>query len=207
MKARFWILALFSLLIINLAWVWRVDQYSKEYTQRMNDNRNRFIQANKELYLMNRGWEFSMRSNDRLIPGDITIEAAKGPVLTLDNYIGSSRKLILVLSDHHCSTCVDQVLFALKNEITELYRKNILVLFSVSGPTREQWEYRQKILTGVKFLEVRDKCLNLPMDSLDNPYFFIAGPEHIANLAYIPYPSLEVQTKEYLNLVETRFLN
>ena len=45
------------------------------------------------------------------------------------------------------------------------------------------------------------------MDSLDIPYFFITCPEHLANLTYTPYPSLEVQTKEYLNLIEQRYFN
>ncbi len=205
MKARFWLLSVFVLLIINLAWIWRFDQNNKEYTLRMNDNRNRFIQANRELYLMNRGWEFTMKSNDQPIPEGIMVQPEKGSVSDLNNYIGPSKKLVLVLSDRHCSTCVDQLLFALKNEINEIHRDNLLILFSVQGPTQAQWRQRQKILTGVEFLEIQDKSLHLPMDSLDIPYFFMTGPEHLAGLTYTPYPSMEEQTKEYLNLIEKRY--
>lgn len=173
----------------------------------MNDNRNRFIQANRELYLMNRGWEFTMRSNDQPLPESVWVQPEKGIAADLSNYIGQSKKLILVLSDRHCSTCVDQLLFTLKNEIAEINRDNLLILFSIQESTHEQWTHRQKILTGVEFLEIRDKSLHLPMDSLDIPYFFITGPEHLANLTYTPYPSLEVQTKEYLNLIEQRYFN
>ncbi|MCX6226882.1 MAG: hypothetical protein NTV01_19395 [Bacteroidia bacterium] len=207
MKARFWLLSILVLLIINLAWIWRFDQNNKEYSQKMNDNRNRFIQANRELYLMNRGWEFTMKSNDHPLPQGILVQPEKGSVADLNNFIGRSKKLVLVLSDRHCSTCVDQLLFTVKNEIPEVYRNNILILFSVNGPTREQWNHRQKILTGVEFLQIQDKGLKLPMDSLAIPYFFITGPEHLANLAFTPYPSLEVQTKEYLNLIEKRYFN
>jgi|GEM_PF-1678338 len=207
MKARFWLLSIFILLIINLAWIWRFDQNNKEYSQRMNDNRNRFIQANRELYLMNRGWEFTMKSNNKEIPEGIWVQPSKGDATDLNNYIGQSKKLVLVLSDRHCSTCVDQLLFMVKNEITEINRDNLLILFSVQGPTREQWNHRQKILTGVEFLEIQDKSLQLPMDSLEIPYFFMTGPEHLADLTFTPYPTLEVQTKEYLNLIKQRYFN
>lgn len=207
MKTRFWLLSIFILIVVNLAWIWRFDQNSKEYTQRMNENRNRFVQANRELYLMNRGWEFTMQSNDRALPEELAVKPGNGAVSDLNKYIGLSKKLILVLSDRHCSTCVDQLLFMIKNEIPEINRDNILVLFSVSSPTQDQWRHRKKILTGVEFLEISDKGLKLPMDSLEIPYFFMTGPERLADLTFTPYPSLEVQTKEYLKLIKQRYFN
>lgn len=199
MKTRFWFLSACSLLVINLAWVWRFDQSNTEYTQRMNENRERFVQANRELYLMNRGWEFSLKSEDNSLPAVIEVQPQTESLSRLDQYIGHSKKLILVLSDRHCSTCVDQLLFTVRNEISEPDRGNILILFSGTGQTREQWNHRQKILSGVEFLEIREKCLNLPMDSLEIPYFFLVGPENKVSMAFATYPSLEVQTKAYIN--------
>lgn len=206
MKAGFWGLAGFLLLIINLAWIWRLDQNSTENNQRMTDNRNRFIQANKELYLLNRCWQFTLRSNDLPLPESLSVKTWKSGKTDLNSFIGQSNKLVLVLSDRHCSTCVDQLLFTMKNEMPEISRTSILVLFSVNGPTMEQWKHRQKILSGVEFLEIADKSLNFPADSLEIPYFFLTGPEHLADLTFTPYPSLETQTKEYLRHIKQRYL-
>ncbi len=208
MKARFWLLAITFLLIINAAWVWRLDQNSKEYNLRMNDTRDRFIQANRELYLMNRDWKFSMRSNGHMLPLHLQVQSANRAPSTLSKHLNSSDKLVLVLSDRHCSTCVDQLLFLVKNEIPEFYRNNILILFSTEeNGTREPWLHRQKILTGAEFLEIQERSLQLPMDSLSNPYFFMTGPDQMTRFAFTPYPSLEAQTKEYLNLIKQRYLN
>jgi len=207
MKAKHWLLAILVLLIINLTWIWRMEQNSQEYTQRMTDTRNRFIEVNRELYLMNRGWEFTMKSNGQYLPDTIRARCSNGESADLRNFIGTGKKLVLVLSDRHCSTCIDQLLFMLKNEINERNRENLLILFSGHESTQEQWSYRKKIITGVEFLEIQDKSLQLPMDSLEIPYFFFSGPDHLTNLAYTPYPTLEDKTKQYLNLIEQRYFN
>jgi len=207
MKAKFWLFSIVILLVINLAWIWRFDQNNREYNERMTDNRNRFIQANRELYLMNRGWEFSIKTNNRPLPASIRETTLSGRAVDLFRCTNRSEKLVLVLSDRHCSTCVDQLLFTVKNEIPEFSRENLLILFSASGPTRSQWSNRQKILTGAEFLEIEDKSLNLPIDSLGIPYFFMTGPDHTAYLTFTPYPSLEVQTREYLKLIKQRYFN
>jgi hypothetical protein len=205
MKAKFWFVFFIAIFFINLAWIWRINQNSKEQNIRMNDNRTRFIQTNRELYLMNRGWEFAMKSNDQPLPVNLWIKSIKGDSIILNKYLGDSKRLVLVLSDLHCSTCVDQLLFIVKNEINEQFRHKVLILFSASGSTHQQWEHRQKILPGSDFLEIPDQSLHLPMDSLENPYFFITGPDNRAKLTYTPYPSLEAQTKVYLTMIKERF--
>ena len=207
MKAKFWLLSIVILLVINLAWIWRFYQNNREYTERMTENRNRFIQANRELYLMNRGWEFSIKSNNRPLPASIWETNLSGKAIDLYHRTNRSEKLVLVLSDRHCSTCVDQLLFTLKNEIPEISRENLLILFSASGPTRSQWRLRQEILAGADFFEIEEKSLKLPLDSLEIPYFFMTGPDHMAYLTFTPYPSLEVQTREYLKLIRQRYFN
>ncbi len=208
MKARFWLWWILIILMINATWIWRLDQNSKEDNLQMNDTRDRFIQANRELYLLNRDWRFSMKSNGKPLPVNLEVQRANGENSIMDKHLGAKKKLILVLSDRHCSTCVDQLLFLVKNEIPEFYRNNILILYSRENQaTKDQWLQRQKILTGAEFLEIAERSLQLPMDSLGNPYFFIAGSDKIAGFAFTPYPSLEAQTKEYLSLIRERYLN
>jgi hypothetical protein len=207
MKAKFWLLLTFMVLIVNLAWIWRLDQNNKEYNERMNDTQSQVVQVNRELYLMTKGWEYAMKSNDQPLAENMRVQSPLEIPMSLYNCIGQSRKLVLVLSDRHCSSCVDQLLFAVKNEIDEIYRHNLLIFFSIQGPTRQQWIQRQKILPGVEFLEIPEKGLRLPMDSLEIPYFFMTGPDHLADLAFTPYPSLEVRTREYLNLIEKIYFN
>lgn len=207
MKTKFWLVSVLVLIVINLTWVWRFEENNREYAMRMTDSRNRLIQSNRELYLMNRGLEFSLKSNDRHLPLQLIAQPTGGEPLNFDSFVGNSRKLVLVLSDRNCSSCVDQLLFLVRTEISEIYRKNLLILYSVQGPSGDQWLTRQKILAGVEFLEIPDRGLQLPMDSLEIPYFFMTGPERMAGLTFTPYPSLEEQTKDYLNLIEMRFFN
>lgn len=207
MKAKFWLLPLAVLIIVNIAWVLRFKQTGRDQNIRMNDSRSRLIQINRELYLMNRGWEFSLKSNDQSIPEDLWVQGYGESSDCLSDCVGESRKLVLVLSDSHCSSCVDQLLFMLKNEIAGKNRRNLLILFSKQGPTQDLWTNRQKILAGVDFVEIHEKSLHLPVDSLEIPYFFMVGPERMAGMTYTPYPSLEAQTKAYLSLIENRYFN
>jgi hypothetical protein len=207
MKIRFWLLSFIILMILNLAWLWRFNLNSREYGQRVNDHRSRYIQANKELYLLNRSWEFSVKSNERQLPDPVRVQSIAGESGSFVNYLNKSKKLVLVLSDRHCSTCIDQLLFLVKNEIPFLYRDRILVLFSAGEHSRGQWERRQKIFAGTDFLEIDDQSLNLPMDSLGSPYFFVTSREQAAMLSFAPYPALEAQTKEYLSLIKQKYFN
>lgn len=206
MKAIVWVFSALALLLINAAWIWRLDQLSTDHNQTMTENRNRYIQTNRELYLMNRAWELSLKSSGQPLPAKISASSDDGISGDLRDFIGSSKKLILVVSDHNCSTCVDQLLFMVKNEIPELNRERILILFSADGKTRSQWRQRQRILTGSKFLEIPDKCLGMPMDSLEIPYFFISGPDYLAGQTFTPYPTLDAQTREYLKEISNRYL-
>lgn len=207
MKTRYLLLSIFIMVMINAAWIWRLDKNSTESNERMNETRTRFIEANRELYLMNRDWKFSMKSDGRHLPDHLTVRTLEGQSLDLGNEVNGCRKLVLVLSDRHCSTCVDQLLFMVKNEIPEFYRKNILVLFSPEDSLKVTWLHRQKMLPGARFLEIHDRSLQLPMDSLSNPYFFTSGPDMVAGLTYTPYPTLEIQTLEYLRLIKERYFN
>lgn len=206
MKTRYWLVLSTILVVINLAWIWRIDKNSQEYNQRIDDTQNRFMQVNRELSLLKRGWDYSMMSDGQKIPADIKVRNQGGNINQLTDYIGLMKKLVLVVSDRHCSTCVDQLLFLIRNEIPAIQRNNILVLYSSGDKNHSQWEYRKKILTGVSFLEMEDFSLGLAMDSLDIPYLFMAGPERLATLSYAPFPSLESQTKDYLKLISIRHL-
>jgi hypothetical protein len=204
MKARF-TLSILMLLAVNLAWIWRIDQADKENARRLTDSSNRYMEISRELYLMNHGWEYTILSNNMALPKPLLAKTIDGSVADFPECTRSGEKLVLVLSDRHCSTCVDQLLFTVKNEFPQLERDKIIVLFSSTGPSKEQWHYREKILDGVRFLEIADRSLHLPLDTLDIPYVFVTGPEHIADLTFTPYPTLESQTHKYLEMVRTRF--
>jgi len=205
-KVRYWLVICLMLLLVNLAWIWRIDQNGKEYSQRINDSQNRYMQVNRELHLMKRGWDYSMRSNAQALPEGLKVDSGKGTGSYLSDQIGRGRKLILVLSDQHCSTCIDQLLFLVRNEIPAEQRHDVLILYSVSESAENHWDHRKKILTGVEFLKMEDSGLGLPMDSLGIPYFFITGPEHLAMMTHAPYPTLENQTKDYIKLMTHRYL-
>jgi hypothetical protein len=207
MKASTWMPAATILILVNLAWIWRLDQLTRETNVRMSENRDRFITANRELYLLNRGMEFMLKTNDLPLPENFYRIEGMVNGRWFDDFRGSSKKLVLVVSDRCCSTCVDQLLFTIKAEISETDRHNLLILYSLSTNSGEEWNYRRKMLPGAVFTEVPDRCLNLPADSLDIPYFFVTGPERTADLTFTPYPSLEEQTRSYLNLVSQRFFN
>lgn len=171
----------------------------------MNESRARYLEVNRELSTMNRGWRYTIRSNGQSLPQNVRVQAEDGTSSYLNAHIGLSGKLVLVASDRHCSSCVDQLLFTLKNEIAENNRNHILILFSEQHPSQGMWWQRKAILTGAEFLEISERGLHLPMDSLEIPYFFLTGAGLTANLTYAPFPSLEEQTKEYLTLIEDRF--
>jgi hypothetical protein len=207
MKTRVWLPLIFLVLMINLTWVLKFDLNNKEYRRRMNDSHNKIIEMNRELSMMNRSWRYAIRSNGQHLPSTLQVQSKDGTSYILDNYLSLSEKLILVVSDRHCSSCVDQLLFTMKNEITGSKRDHLLILYSEQDHAYEKWRQRQAILTGVEFLEISGNGLQLPMDSLEVPYFLMAGADLTANLTYAPFPSLEEQTKEYLDLIANRFFN
>jgi len=207
MKTQFWLLSLGALLVINIAWLYKTKHNNQLYNQRLTDSRAHYIEVNRELSQINKGCEYAIKTDHQVLSGSIRVKSLENASGMLDDYLGQSEKLILVVSDHHCSTCVDQILFLVKNEIAEQKRDQVLVLFSKESSSEEQWNHRQKILPGVQFLEIQYQSLRLPMDSLGIPYFFQAGIEHLVFQAFAPYPALELQTKGYLNEIDKRLIN
>ena len=198
-------LAALILLAVNLAWIWRMDQEDRASAQRMSESRNRLIETSRELYLMNRGWEYSIRSNGKRLPDTLRARPANGNPVSFEDLTRSGNRLVLVASDRNCSSCIDQLLFTVKELFPGGTRDNILVLFSSGESALEQWEYRESILDGARFLEIGPGGLNLPLDSLEIPYLFVTGPENIADLAFTPYPTLMLQTRQYLTTIKQRY--
>jgi len=160
--------------------------------------------SNHDYLMIRRAWMYSIASDAHSLTA-LSLVREHGSADRLRQVVGESEKLVLVVSDQHCDSCVDALLFCLKKNLNQLGRKNLLVLFGAGSGNRNLWESKQLILPEVPFLEIPDKGLGLPADSLHTPYFFVTGPELTTSMTFLPYPTREEHTEVYLNLIANRF--
>jgi hypothetical protein len=207
MKAGNWILTVMVLLSVNGAWIWRSVRNHREYSGQVERIKVHYNGMEREIFLLKKGWKYAMRTDGCRLPGSMKARLENGSATTLGEMIGNTGRLLLILSWRHCSSCIDQLLFTMKQNIPVEGRKQVDIICCSDRDDDRSWEYRRKILPGVRFVKISGSGLKLPADSLEVPYFTVVGRELRTTQTYIPYPSLAEETEAYIHLIANKYLN
>lgn len=207
MKRRDLILTGVILVFINLAWIWRVDQNRKDYRTREAGSRELSYRLNLDNQMLKLAYLGSVGSDMVYLSPETGVCDKDLQIGPLVKYIGTSEKLVLFLSDRHCSSCIEEVLFLLKKVAFKIGSENILVAYKRVDSPQSVWLQRKLIIPDIPFVELRFPDGSLPMDTADFPCFFITGPSMITGMTYIFLPSMDKSNAEYLEMVGLRFQN
>jgi hypothetical protein len=199
------ILSAIILLAVNLAWMVRCERGRKEQLVRaagLMESSYRLDRDNKLIlsaYLNSAGSELSrLLSYQQVVDGEIQSGI-------LYDYIGTSSKLILLLSDRNCSTCIDDVLFRLKKVSFRIGVENILVAYIRFDSPETVWHQRSLIIPEIKFIELKEQDAITSGNVIDLPFLFLAGPSMKTDMAYIYLPSMDDPNEKYFEMVANRF--
>ncbi len=116
----------------------------------------------------------------------------------LDSLIsGPNPKLIVRITDHQCSTCVDQLLFSVKSAIDSIGLENVAILYSSSTQASLGLQYRRNILEQVVFVNLVNDAPLSEWDHLGLPYFILCDQDLLFS-PYIPIENNDQYCKNYL---------
>ena len=187
MKNHQFSLVIISLLILSNLLVW--TQYRVKAHELMSEKS--IAQSSYEQLLGNyketrTAWAVSASSEVSVLPEQCLKE------------IGMKKALVVRISDQHCSTCVDQLLFRIKKYISLIGPEQLYVVFSKHEANQMQLKKRVRLIKPIKFIEISEDLTLTSLDQFNIPYLFIAREGHITK-CYMPFPVNEQHTTTYLD--------
>lgn len=197
-------LGFLSFIIINGAWIWKYHQTVQELSARLGDARIRLEQTFDEYSFLSKTWKTGIESNAGSLDGSLTLWSMDGRSSPLKQLLSQDKKLILLLSDSNCSSCVEKLLFLLNREKFVDIARHLLVLYSAEDETIKIWSQRQQILSRVRFFRVQEIGVKMHLD-LTHPVFFLSGPDLVAEHYYTIFPALDNLTEDYLAVIARRY--
>ncbi|MFO7616458.1 MAG: hypothetical protein R6V75_04335 [Bacteroidales bacterium] len=199
--------ALLMLLCLSLSVVWLMVERVGTIKEREGIAEQRIDLLSRALSQARsgRGWEIGMGGRD--IPLDLAVHTEDLSLKTLSEWLGSGRRLVLFLSDRHCSTCIEQALFALKSRLPEIGAENIRVVYVSRSGSGPEWSHRRLILPGAPFGRIEPGGPAGWLEESGFPVFFLAGPTPSAASPHLYLPLEESQNEYYLDQIALLFPN
>lgn len=197
--------ALGLLLCVNLSVFWLMKGKVSTIKQRevIANQRAEFLDQALSKIKSERRWEIGTGGWE--IPMALPVQTDGQSITTLGNWLGDSRKLLLFVSDLHCSTCIEQALFALKSRVPEIGRGNIRVLYISRSGSGPEWAHRRLILPGVPFGRIEPGGPAAWLEEPGFPVLLLAGAVPVAASPHLYLPQEETQNIFYLDQIARLF--
>ncbi len=205
MRGKGLLLTCILIAIINVAWIWRFRKNAGEYQERELRTKETQYRLSRENQQLRSALACSARVDYTQLPVQMKVIAKGHSPRKLADLIGESEKLILYLTDNHCSSCIDEVLFFLKRRAEQFSLGDILIIYRRIDSMEARWEHRSKIIPGISFLEIEKGEPDLQLDHTDYPCFFITGPGMSTGKSFVFLPLEEKENDKYLKLIAERF--
>lgn len=153
-----------------------------------------FYRTNYYVNLNNNGVELN----------DIMLKDSLGIISPLKNILEKEKRQILVcrFSQFHCESCVN---FSIQSILHSHFFKKENLLFLGSYDNNRIFN-REKKLYGIdKFKTYNVLNLNIPLEELGFPYFFVLNENLTISHIVIPDKSTPALTQKYLELINERY--
>lgn len=166
-----------------------IDKVSEEKIISELINEDRFLAFQNEGYTISKKLEIINQNGDKI---------------DFASYMSERQYLIFRYSFLNCQPCVDEVLRLLKMSMNEVDSSQILI-FSNYQLLNDLKKFRRinKIFDEVYKVD----SLNLPIDKLNIPYFFVLGKNMQVSHIFIPQKESPKTTERYLNMVKNKLQN
>ena len=205
MKTRISYILITGLMLLNFTWIFSVLQKNGKLKEHEASFREFRYRSDRAFHLAQKGRMSALATDQQVLSDHLLIPLKKNHSISFREAIGRSARLVLFVSNTHCDSCVEEVLYQLKRSLTPEDHPQIMVVFYRGVSSPEFWWSRQMILPGAGFFEISQNGLGLPLDSLDAPYLFVSGPDLHTRMSFSPYPPQENELGVYLNLIIHQF--
>jgi len=202
MRTKYAFIGIILLGLLNLAWLGMEIRHRRAARERDAHSKEQIFRLNRDYLQIRQAWMTSLATQDQALTARFTLIKHHGIRRNLNQIIGQNEKLIIVLSNRQCDTCIDQVLFEIKRHLDKIGAENLLILFNRGDSPAKLWESKKYILPGVDFYELNEPGPEFPLDRLNVPYLFVAGPD---GKAHMVFATREDCTEIYLNIISQRF--
>lgn len=149
-----------------------------------------------------RGW--CIATGSREVPMELSIETEDHSIVSLQEWLGDSMRLILFLSDQQCSSCIEQALFTLKTRLPVIGSENIRVIYT-SESGHSNWKHRRLILPGTPFGRIVTDGYDGWFEEVAFPLFFVTGQTPTAASPHLFQPSEDADNEYYLDQIANLF--
>lgn len=193
MKLKITFVIITGLVLMNLIWCTCLLNQNREYRLWKSSYEQNLNSMNLAYHSLQRNWYHSLSSNDLILPERLVA------------VLGSLPKLVLVVSDKHCDSCIETCILTLKKNLFAFSQNQVIILYSRSSTPESLWKLRSQIIPGIAFLEIEPNGAGIPMDTIMKPYFFVAGDDMKISVPFASDASIEDHIDQYLKIIAQQF--
>jgi len=134
-------------------------------------------------------------NNPRVYFGNDTVHSFK-----LFNNNRKGKYLVFRFSGLFCDKCIDDLMNRIRQTFPDLAENNKIILLCSEVNPRMKEDYY-----GKKLLSYQSGDMNLPLEKVSIPFFFIIDESRISKLVFVPDISKPSLTDYYLRIIKHRF--
>lgn len=187
------LLIIFFLLMTNTVFFLRSGAELRQSRQELKKGRVLLHKMRCDYELIQQAWATSAISQMQRI------------TLDPEKRIPAHGALVLRISEKHCSSCVDQLIFEIRKHLDPIGLENLIVLYSSDQEGPLNSKARQRLLFPATFVRFASNRNVTALDQFGLPYLFTinAGGEVLSS--FLPYPVGEKYTEIFLKTIEKQF--
>jgi len=188
-------------IILNLAWIWRVLENRKAFVTCIHSQQSLINQLSRETETEREILVNLLESHNSLLNRNLLVLDSGGKSTVMNEIFDEKPSMVIYLSDSHCDSCVEQLLFSLKNLTGETDPDRLVVLYSTADLASRKYQRYEKILQGFIFYRIFMGDLNIPLTRSNAPVLFTCDSSMRIQLPFLIRPSMEQLNLQYFKLL------
>ncbi len=178
---------------VNQVRVLKKEIYEIEQKQDINTTRIDNLQLRFKLSFLN---------EEEKLATDLTVKNEEGKLLKLSELVKEGKKLVLRISNTHCSACLHNLSPFVAEFIKSVGENNVIYLSDYEN-TRILRLLKSNYKINNEVYSI--KQLNLPIEASNIPFLFVLDEQMKVQLLFAPIKEMSKLTEDYFNAIKYRF--
>lgn len=190
---RVFIICLLVICVAIIAFLWMNNKALREFNTILEN-------YNTQLTSTSRTHEFrsvEIESIGSLLPDSMVLIDESENRVSISNVLGEGKTLIFRYSSLQCNSCVDSQMEIMR-DVLKNKEYNIIFLACYNNP-RDLIVFKKSHSIDYPVYRLIDCSLPLPVDAINEPYFFVLDKEMTPEYLFIPHKSFPQLSIDYLN--------
>lgn len=198
-------ICLISILILcNISCLFLLIQERKLYKKEIVRLGVKFSNKSEQYEIINEDRFLAYLNEGCVVSDELKIINQAGDKIKLSSYTNKKKCLVFRSSFLNCQPCVDEAVLSLKKIIKDVDSSQVIILANY----RLLSDLKKFKRINKMFNEVYQvDSLNLPLEELNIPYFFMIDEDMKTNHVFVPQKELSVATDRYLSIVKKLLQN